>query len=131
MKRVQDVAGLSAAGPYSFATIAGDTVYISGQIGQTRSGEIVNGGIEAQTHQTMKNLGSILQAAGASFADVQKTTIHLTDVNDFRTVNAIYGGYFPQGQYPARETIGVAALPLGASIEISMVATIPKTKERN
>jgi 2-iminobutanoate/2-iminopropanoate deaminase len=126
MKRIRQVEGLSpAVGPYSFAVIAGNTVYTAGQIGQTAEGTLVEGGVEAEAHQAMGNLGRILGAAAVGFSDVVKTTIYLTDASDFAKVNEVYAGYFADGEYPARETTIAAALPLGARVEISMVAALP------
>lgn len=123
MQRITKVIGLApAVGPYSFAVVAGDLVYTAGQIGQTAEAKLIDGGIEAETHQVMKNLGAILHAAGSGFEKVTKTSIYLTDPADFPKVNEIYASYFPNGQYPARETTIAAALPLGAKIEISIVA---------
>jgi 2-iminobutanoate/2-iminopropanoate deaminase len=125
MKRIREVEGLSpAAGPYSFAVIQGEIVYTSGQIGQTSEGTLINGGIEAETHQVMRNLGKILDTIGVGFHDVIKTTIYLTDASDFGMVNEIYASYFHEGEYPARETTVAASLPLGAHVEISMIATL-------
>jgi 2-iminobutanoate/2-iminopropanoate deaminase len=126
MRRITEVEGLSpAAGPYSFAVITGDTVYTAGQIAQNSEGALVEGGIEAQTHQVMGNLRKILGAAAVGFSDVTKATIHLTDVSDFAKVNEVYGSYFADGEYPVRETTVAAALPLGAQVEISMIAALP------
>jgi 2-iminobutanoate/2-iminopropanoate deaminase len=112
----------SAIGPYSQAVKAGDLVFCSGQIPiDPATGELVPGGIEAQTAQVMKNLGEVLAAAGAAWADVVKTTIYLTNLADFVVVNRIYGevvGSVP----PARATVQVAALPKGAAVEIDAVA---------
>jgi len=125
LRRIAEVEGLSpAVGPYSFAVIAGNTVYTAGQVGQTVDGKLVEGGLEAEARQALDNLGRILSAAAVGFSDVVKTTIYLTDAADFATVNEIYAGYFPDGEYPSRETTVAAALPLGARVEISMVAAL-------
>jgi 2-iminobutanoate/2-iminopropanoate deaminase len=126
MRRITEVEGLSpAVGPYSFAVIDRNTVYTAGQVAQNSEGVLVEGGIEAQTHQVMENLKKILGAAAVGFSDVMRTTIYLTDVTDFATVNEIYAGYFPDGEYPVRETTVAASLPLGAQVEISMIAALP------
>lgn len=125
MKRITQVEGLSpAVGPYSFAVIIGDTIYTAGQVAQTSEGTLVEGGIEAQTRQVMGNLARILGAAAVGFSDVVKTTIYLTDVTNFARVNEVYAEYFANGEYPVRETTVAAALPLGACVEISMVAVL-------
>ena len=110
-----------AVGPYSQAIIDGNFIFTSGQIHLTSDGKLVQGSIEDQVHQIMKNLQAVLEAAGVSFADVVKTTIYVTDMSTYGKVNEIYGGYFSD-PYPARETVCVKELPLGAKIEISMVA---------
>ena len=110
-----------AVGPYSQAIIDGNLIFTSGQIHLTSDGKLVQGSIEDQVHQIMKNLQAVLEAAGVSFADVVKTTIYVTDMSTYGKVNEIYGGYFSD-PYPARETVCVKELPLGAKIEISMVA---------
>ena len=107
-------------GPYSQAIRAGGTIYTSGQIGlDPVTGELADG-IEAQTRQALANLTAILTAAGVGPSDVVKATIYLTDLNDFTTVNAIYGELFTEAP-PARSTVQVAALPRGALVEIEFV----------
>lgn len=111
----------SAIGPYSQAVKAGRTVYLSGQIALVPStGELAAGGIEAQAEQVMQNVGAILKAAGADYADVVKTTCFLADIGDFAAFNAIYGKYFT-GR-PARSCVAVKALPKGALVEVEAVA---------
>ena len=111
----------AARGPYSQAIRTGDTVYCSGQIGlDPATGELVDG-VEAQAERALRNLAAVLDAAGLGFDDVVKTTIFLADVNDFGTVNGIYGKHMPDPP-PARSTIGVGALPRGARVEIEMIA---------
>jgi len=118
----------SAIGPYSQAVKAGELVFCSGQIPlDPATGELVAGGIDAQTAQVVKNLGEVLGAAGAGWADVVKTTIYLTDLADFAVVNRVYGevaGTVP----PARATVQVAALPKGAAVEIDAVAHLPTSR---
>lgn len=114
-----------AVGPYSHAVRSGTLIFTSGQIPlDPASGQIVGGPVDAQARRVMENLAAVLTAAGTSFAHVLKTTIYLTDLADFAAVNAVYGSYFPSNP-PARSTVQVAALPLGASIEIEAVATVP------
>lgn len=114
----------AAVGPYSQAIRAGDLLFLSGQIplvpGTTT---LVDGDVGVQAERVMKNLAAVLEAAGASLDDVVKTTIYLVDLNDFARVNEVYGSFF-QSAPPARATIGVAALPLGARVEIEAVARV-------
>ena len=112
-----------AIGPYSQAVIAGDTVYLSGQIPlDPRSGEMVGGDdVKAQAAQVMDNLGAVLAAAGSSFAAVVRATIYLTDLGDFAAVNEVYGARF-DSEPPARACVQVAALPRGAKVEIDAIA---------
>lgn len=111
-----------AIGPYSQAVRVGDLVFCSGQIPlDPATGKLVEGSIEVQTAQVIKNLGAVLSASGATWDDVVKTTIYLTDLADFAVVNQVYGaavGSVP----PARATVQVAALPKGAAVEIDAVA---------
>ena len=114
----------AAVGPYSQAVRIGDLVYSAGQIPlNPETGKLVEGGIEAQTRQVMQNLIAVLEAAETSLANVVKTTIYVTDLGDFATLNQVYGGYFDSNP-PARSTVQVAALPLGANVEIEVVAVI-------
>ena len=112
-------------GPYSQAIRSGDLVFCSGQVGlDPSSGELVDGGVEAQAERALKNLQAVLDAAGLTIGDVVKTTIFLADVADFGAVNAVYGRFMPDPP-PARSTIGVAALPKGGLVEIEAVARRP------
>lgn len=114
----------AAVGPYSQAIQVGDFVYTAGQIPLVpETGKLAEGGIEAQTHQAMKNLAAILEAAGSDLAHIVKTTIFVTNLADFATINKIYGTYFASNP-PARSTVQVAALPLGAEVEIEAVAVL-------
>ena len=116
-----------AIGPYSQAIRVGDFLFTSGQVGMSPdTGQLVGGGIEAETHQTLTNLGAVLKAGGASWADVAKTTIFLTDLADFNIVNRIYGEV-ATSPAPARSTVQVTALPRGARVEIEAVAFLGKT----
>jgi len=109
-------------GPYSQAVLAGDTLYISGQICiDPVSGELKKKDIQEETHQVMQNLKEILLASGTGFNNVVKTTIFITDMNQFGQINEVYGKYF-EGDFPARETVQVAALPKFVNVEISMIA---------
>lgn len=111
-------------GPYNQAVKAGDLLFISGQIALIPgSTELVLTSVSDETHQVMKNLKAILYAAGASFSNVVKTTIFLTDMTLFAAVNEVYGSYF-EADYPARETVAVKGLPLNVNVEISMVAAL-------
>jgi 2-iminobutanoate/2-iminopropanoate deaminase len=110
-------------GPYSQAVQTGTILFISGQVGiDPASGEIVSDDIIAEMQQVMKNLTAILHEAQMDFNNVIKTTIFLSDMSFFTTVNEIYAGYFV-GDYPARETVAVKGLPKNANVEISMVAS--------
>jgi 2-iminobutanoate/2-iminopropanoate deaminase len=114
----------AAVGPYSQAVRAGGFVFTAGQIPlDPATGRLVEGGIEAQTRQVLTNLSAVLQAAGTSLADVTKTTVFLTDMGDFKAMNGVYAEFFPAAP-PARSTVQVAALPLGARIEIEAVAIL-------
>ncbi len=107
--------------PLSPFITRGNIVWTSGQVCLTPAGTMLEGTIEEQTHQVMKNLQSILEKAGVTFADVVKTTIYVTDLANYEKINQVYASYL-QEPYPARETVCVKALPLGAQVEISMVA---------
>jgi 2-iminobutanoate/2-iminopropanoate deaminase len=112
----------AAIGPYSPAIRAGEFLFCSGQIGiDPSTGELVPGGVAAECRQAMANLEAILRAAGLGWSDVVRTTIYLVRLEDFPVVNGIYSGFLRE-PYPARSTVGVAALPRGASIEIDLVA---------
>jgi len=112
----------AAIGPYSQAIRVGGTLYLAGQIAlDPASGEMVPGGIEAETRQVMDNLGAVLGAAGFSFADVVQSQVFLVDLAEFPAMNEVYATYFDEAP-PARATVGVAALPRGARVEITMTA---------
>jgi 2-iminobutanoate/2-iminopropanoate deaminase len=111
-----------AIGPYSQAVRTGRFLFCSGQIPlDPKSGQIVAGDIAAQTRRVLDNIAAILKAEGLGFDHVVKTTIFLTNLGDFQTVNEIYGSYFKQDP-PARSTVQVAALPKGANVEIEVIA---------
>ena len=110
-----------AVGPYSQAIRSGDMVFCSGQLGiEPVSGELVEG-VEAQAERALRNLQSVLDAAGLGFDDVVKTTIFLADIGDFVEVNAVYARFMPDPP-PARSTVQVAALPKGGLVEIEAIA---------
>ena len=110
-------------GPYNQAVLANNILYISGQIClEAQSGNLKNRDLQEETHQVMQNLRVILQEAGMTFANVVKTTIFITDMSRFGEINEIYAKYF-SGDFPARETVQVAALPRMVNVEISMIAT--------
>jgi 2-iminobutanoate/2-iminopropanoate deaminase len=110
-----------ALGPYSQAIVAGDFVFTAGQLGgDPRSGQLPEG-IEAQTLQALRNIASVLEAAGAGWRDVVKTTVFLADMSDFAAFNAVYAEVLEE-PFPARSTVEAAALPKGARIEIDAIA---------
>jgi len=112
-----------AIGPYSPALRAGEWLFVSGQIGlDPATGQLVEGGIAAQTRRVLDNIGALLKAAGLSFSDVVRTTIFLADMNDFASVNEIYAAYFP-APAPARATVQVSRLPKDARLEIDAIAS--------
>jgi 2-iminobutanoate/2-iminopropanoate deaminase len=112
----------AAIGPYSQAVRSGSLLFCSGQIPlDPKSGQIVPGDITAQTRRVLDNIGALLRAEGLAFDNVVKTTIFLTNLGDFQTVNEIYASYFKQDP-PARSTVQVSALPKGANVEIEVIA---------
>lgn len=120
---VHTTAAPAAIGPYVQAVAAGPYVFTSGQIAiDPATGDLVRGGADEQARQVMANLAAVLAAAGLGFADVIKTTVFLTDMNDFAVVNAAYGESFETASKPARSTVAVAALPRGARVEIEAIA---------
>lgn len=109
-------------GPYSHGVLKGNMLFVSGQVGKHPvSGELMLGDIKTETKQVMENVKGILTDAGMDFTNVCKTTIFLTDMNDFASVNEVYGSYF-SSDYPARETVQVSKLPLNVNVEISVIA---------
>ncbi len=113
-----------AIGPYSQAIVANGFVFAAGQIGiDPKNGELVAGGIEAETEQALRNIEAVLKASNSDLESVVKTTIFLNDINDFAKVNEIYGRFL-KAPYPARSTVQAAKLPRGARIEIEMTALI-------
>ncbi|MDQ8737453.1 RidA family protein [Paenibacillus sp. LHD-38] len=112
----------AAIGPYSQAIKLGGLLFTSGQIPLDSSGQLVEGGIEEQTHQVFRNLEAVLSAAGASFQDVVKATVFIKDMNQFAAVNGIYASYFGEHK-PARSTVEVARLPKDVLVEIEVIAS--------
>ncbi|XP_028985474.1 2-iminobutanoate/2-iminopropanoate deaminase-like isoform X2 [Betta splendens] len=125
IRRIISTANAPAAiGPYSQAVVVDRTVYVSGQLGMDpSSGQLVQGGVQAQTRQALVNMGEILKAAGCSYENVVKTTVLLADMNDFTNVNDVYKKFF-RTNYPARAAYQVAALPRGGLVEIEAVAVL-------
>jgi 2-iminobutanoate/2-iminopropanoate deaminase len=122
MKAVNSLSAPAALGPYSQAIVAGDFVFLSGQVPiDPATGDLVGGDIAAQTERVLDNLEAVLEAAGCAFSDVVKTTIYLVDLGDFQAVNATYAKRFVAAP-PARATVQVAALPKGARVEIDAIA---------
>jgi len=112
-------------GPYNQAVLAGNTLYISGQIPINPStGELISGDIQKETRQSMENLKAILFEAGVSFENVVKATIFVKDMHQFAEINSVYATYFDEATAPARETVEVANLPKFVNVEISMIAMV-------
>ncbi|OMF25255.1 deaminase [Paenibacillus sp. FSL H8-0548] len=112
----------AAIGPYSQAIKLGGLLFTSGQIPLDAAGQLVEGGIEEQTHQVFRNLEAVLAEAGASFQDVVKATVFMKDMNQFATVNGIYSSYFGEHK-PARSAVEVARLPKDVLVEIEVIAS--------
>lgn len=112
-------------GPYSHGVLTNGMLFVSGQVGKRAdTGELVLHDIKAETTQVMENIGAILKEAEMNFSHIVKTTIFLKDMNNFSSVNEVYGSCFT-GSYPARETVQVSKLPLDVNVEISVIAFIP------
>lgn len=110
-------------GPYNQGILVKDTLYLSGQIPiDPKTNELIEGDIQKETHQVMKNLEAVLNAAAMGFDDVVKSSIFLSDMNHFAAVNEVYGAYFNEATAPARETVEVANLPKFVRVEIAMIA---------
>lgn len=126
---VQTEAAPAPVGPYSQAIAAqGELLFVAGQIPLNAAGELVGGeDVAAQTEQVMANLQAILTAGGANFNQVVKTTVFLTDLADFATMNSVYARYFDEATAPARATVQVAQLPKGVKVEIDCIAVINQT----
>jgi len=119
--KVETIKAPKAIGPYSQAVIINNFVFTSGNIHLTPEGKLLEGTIEEKTHQVMKNLKAVLEAANATFSNVVKTTIFIINMEDYVKINEVYSSYMSD-PFPARETISVKALPMGATLEISMIA---------
>ena len=116
----------AAVGPYSQAVRIGQLVYTAGQIAlDPATGQLVEGDVQAQTEQVLQNLQAVLAASGSSLKNVVKTTVFLQDMGDFKAMNEVYGRFFGKNP-PARSAVQVAALPLGAQVEIEAVALVKK-----
>ena len=124
MKKIVSTTEAPAAiGPYSQGVRIGSTIFFSGQIPlDPKTGQMVSGGIDAQTRRVMENITGLLKSENLGFENIVKTTIFLADMNDFQTVNEIYGSYFKSAP-PARSTVQVAGLPKAARVEIEVIAT--------
>ncbi len=119
-----------AVGPYSQAVKIGDFLFTSGQIAlDPETMQMVEGDVQIQAHQVLKNLDAVLQAGGSNLENVVKTTVFLADIADYKAVNAVYEVYFSDSK-PARSAVAVRDLPLGALVEIEAVAYIKKKKEK-
>ncbi|MCM8526012.1 MAG: RidA family protein [Lentisphaeraceae bacterium] len=122
-KEISTSSAPAAIGPYSQAILAGNTLYVSGQIPlDPQSGQIVEGGIVEQTKRVFENIKAILNEAGCDFSNVVKAEVFLDDINDFATVNEIYASYFTTDPKPARQAVEVANLPKFVKVEISCIA---------
>jgi 2-iminobutanoate/2-iminopropanoate deaminase len=116
----------ASAGPYSPAVRAGDWLALAGQVGvDPTTGSLAEGGVGAQTRQALANVAAVLGDCGATLADVAKTTVFLLDMGDFPVMNEVYADAFA-GHRPARSTVAVAALPLGARVEVEVWAYLPR-----
>ena len=125
MKAVKTDQAPTPIGPYSQAIISGKTLYMSGQIPiDPSTKKLKSGTLEEETHLVMQNLGEVIKAAGSDFSHVVKCTIFLTDMDDFKEINSVYGSYF-KDPFPARETVEVNRLPGNARLEISAIAELP------
>jgi 2-iminobutanoate/2-iminopropanoate deaminase len=112
-------------GPYNQAVLKGNTLYTSGQIAiNPLTGDLVTDNIETETQQVMQNMKAVLEAAGMTFENVVKTSIFIMNMNDFASINKVYGSYFNEETAPARETVQVACLPKNVNVEISMIAVL-------
>ena len=123
-KNVETSAAPAAIGPYSQGMVCGNLLFISGQLPlEPETGDFIEGGVETKTHQVIRNIKAVAEAAGAGLEQVVKTTIFLSDLNDFTTVNQVYGQYFGSVP-PARSTIQVAGLPKGSPIEMKAIVAL-------
>ncbi len=126
VERIFTAGAPAPIGPYNQAVVSDGLIFCSGQIAiDPVAGKLIDADVAGQTTQVLSNIAAVLAAAGAAFTDVVKTTIYLIDMADFATVNPIYGEAFAAGIAPARSTVAVAALPLGARVEIEVTARLP------
>lgn len=124
-KAISSTSAPAPIGPYSQGIRAGNMVFLSGQIAlDPESGGLIMDDLEQETQQVMKNIEALLKVEGLSFKHIVKTSIFLSDMKHFATVNKVYGGYFSELP-PARETVAVAGLPKGVNVEISVTAIVP------
>ena len=131
MKEIRTHAAPAPVGPYSQAIESDGWIFVSGQIPlDPETNALVDGEIEAQATRVLANLRAVLEAAGASLQDVVRTTIYLVDLELFPRVNAVYAEHFSSEPQPARATVQVAALPLGATLEIDAIARLPSPSRR-
>ncbi|MCS6927927.1 MAG: Rid family detoxifying hydrolase [Saprospiraceae bacterium] len=126
MKQIINTSGAPAPiGPYNQAVRWGDLLFVSGQIAlDPQRGDLVLDSIEAETHQVLRNVKAILEAAGSSMQKVLKATVFVKDINQFSRINTVYGEYFPPEVAPARELVQVAELPRFVNVEISVIAFV-------
>ncbi|MCB9251505.1 MAG: RidA family protein [Flavobacteriales bacterium] len=111
-------------GPYSQAVLKGSTLYVSGVIAlDAQTGSMIQHDIESETRKVMENMGEVLKAAGMDYGNILKSSIFVTDLGNFARINEVYGTYF-SSDFPARETVQVSALPKGANVEISVIASL-------
>ncbi|CAH1773345.1 unnamed protein product [Owenia fusiformis] len=121
---INTIGAPKAVGPYNQAVMVDQTLYMSGQIGlEPTSGVMAEGGVEAEAHQVFKNMQAVLASVGGNFSNIVKSTVLLTDMKDYPTVNTIYAQYFKE-PYPARAAFAVAGLPKGAKVEIEAIAVL-------
>jgi len=122
VKKINTENAPAAIGPYSQAVAAGDTIYLSGQIGiDPKTGKLVDGTIAGETKQALENIKAVLLDAGSDMTKIVSVTVYLADMEDFAKMNEIYAGYFKE-PYPARATVAVKNLPKNAKVEISAIA---------
>jgi len=122
VKKINTENAPAAIGPYSQAVVAGNMIYLSGQIGlEPKSGKLADGGIADETKQAMENIKAVLLAAGGDIVNIVSVTVYLTDMNEFAAMNEVYAKYFKE-PYPARATVAVSNLPKNAKVEISAIA---------
>ncbi len=125
-KVIQTPKNAPPIGPYSQGIVANGFVFAAGQAGvDPQTKKIVPGGIAAETRQTLENIKNILEAAGCTLADVVSSNVYMVNLGDFSAMNQVYGEYFKENP-PARTTVGVASLPMGAAVEITCLAVLPQ-----